>query len=518
MLSERERVQERRLAQAQEQLSAVEASFDALLNAAVDGIVVIDHQGRIEVFNTGAEAIFGYSADEVTGRNVRILMPEPYHREHDDYLRNYLETREPKIIGFGRKVEARRKGGTTFPIEISVGEVASHGEPQFVGIIRDVTESQRMEQRLRQREEELRLTIQNAPTPIATADLDGRVLSANLAWCKMLGYSDAEIVNMTFRDFTHPDDIELSEQLLEQAARGERDTYSYEKRYVRKDGHVLQVVLHNGVVRGPDSAPIMLVAQVVDLTERLKAEQEVREHREKLAHVDRLNLMGEMAASIAHEINQPLTVIVNRTSAARRRIEAGNVDPDRLIESLDKVNEQAHRAGEVIRGLRGLVKRRHGERVLADINALVQDCSKLAEVDASLHDAIIDLELAPFLKPTVVDSVQIQQVILNLVRNAIDAIDATGNRDGVVVVRTRSVDADLVEVAVIDNGAGVSEEEATHLFQPFFTTKREGMGMGLSISQSIITAHDGRLWFERNAEGGTTFRFTLPIALGESHE
>lgn len=487
----------------------VRAGFEALLEVLPDAVAVIGLDGNIELVNTALTEVFGFSAAELQGQSVTALMPEPYRSQNHEQVLKYLRSAEPDTLGMPRKIAARRCDGEIFPADVRLDKVVGAQPERFIVLIRDVTEPEDLQRRLRQNEEELRLTIQNAPTPIATVAMDGRFLSANRAWCNMLGYTETELLAMQFQQITHPDDLEQSLRLLSEARSGERDLYSFEKRYLHKDGRALSVILHNGVVHAADGRPAMLVAQVQDLTERRRAEQEIREHRERLAHVDRLNIMGEMAASIAHEINQPLTAIVNRTNAARRRLDAGQVDLDRLGESLDRVSEQAHRAGEVIRRLRNLVRKRGGQRDTTKINSVLEEALRLAEVDARMHDAVIELELAENLRPVLVDAVQVQQVFLNLLRNAIDATEAAGNRGGVVTVRSVS-EGEQVVVSVRDRGLGINADTAAQMFQPFFTTKREGMGMGLSISQSIITGHGGRLWYENNDEGGTTFSFSLP--------
>ena len=487
-----------------------EAEFSALLDAAVDGIVVINVDGRIETFNASAERLFGYRPEEVIGHNLCMLMPEPHCSEHDDYLDEYFRAWLPELIGSSRELVARRRDGTTFPIELAVGAVASKHQ-RFVGVIRDITERKAIERRLMQREEELRLTIENAPIPIATVELNGSVLNANPAFCAMLGYSEAEMRAMTFHDFTHPDDIDQSVALMKVALGGSGDTYAYQKRYLKKEGQVVHVVLHNGVVRDEQGAPVMMVVQVQDLTERLHAEAEAREHRERLAHVDRLNVMGEMAASIAHEINQPLSAIANYTNAAHRRVTAGCLDPEQLVSSLTKIDEQAQRAGEVVRRLRNLVKKRESERDLFDVNDLVRDSVKLAEVDARIHNLSVEVELTEPLPGVLADPVQIEQVILNLLRNAIDAMDDDPREQSWLLVRTHRDDG-FVEVSVSDRGSGITPADEARLFEPFYTTKESGMGMGLSISRSIIDAHGGRFWFTRNSDRGVTFHFTLPVA------
>lgn len=378
--------------------------------------------------------------------------------------------------------------------------------------------SDRFEEKLKERDDELRLTFQNAPTAIMTSDITGRFLSANESACAMLGYSEDELCTISYREVTCEEDLDEGHRLLEQCANGEIRTYTYDKRYRHKDGHVVHGRVHNGTVCGPDGKPRILVAQVEDLTNRRIAEHEAREHRERLAHVDRVSLLGEMAAGIAHEINQPLTAISNYADAARRRVSSANAEPAKLLSSLEKVSEQAQRAGEVIRRLRSLVKKGESKRDLADINDLIRDTVKLAAVDARIHDIGIEIDLNEQVPVVYVDPIQIQQVILNLLRNAVDATVESGSPERIVRAETMVVDDALVEVAVKDSGSGISDEAAQKLFSPFFTTKKAGMGMGLSISHSIINSHGGHLWFSRHAEGGSTFHFTLPIDTDGPHE
>ena len=355
--------------------------------------------------------------------------------------------------------------------------------------------SDRFEEKLRERDDELRLTFQNAPTAIMTSDINGRFLSANDSACAMLGYSEEELRAISYREITCEEDLEESDRLLEQCAKGEIRTYTYDKRYRHKFGHVVHGRVHNGTVCGPDGKPTLLVAQIEDLTKRRKAEHEVREHRERLAHVDRVSLLGEMAAGIAHEINQPLTAISNYADAARRRVSTSNADPSKLLTSLEKVSEQAQRAGEVIRRLRSLAKKGDSQRELADINDLIRDTVKLAAVDARIHDIGIEIDLNAASPVVYADPIQIQQVILNLLRNAVDATVEGDSPERIVKAETCVLDGELVEVAVRDSGSGISDDAAENLFSPFFTTKKAGMGMGLSISHSIINSHGGHLWF-----------------------
>ena len=360
-----------------------ELELRALLDAAVDAVIVIDHEGRIETFNPAAERLFGYSAAEIGGRNVCMLMPDPQRAEHEGYLRAYLTTGRAHIIGIGREVVALRRDGSVFPVSLSVGQIAGFRPPRFVGLIHDISD-------------------------------------------------------------------------------------------------------------------------------RKRAEEEMRQSHEKLMHVARLSTMGEMATSLAHEINQPLTAIATYAQATLRMLDSpAGADEAELRDTLAQITAQALRAGEVIRRLRGLAMNRAAHTEALDLNRLIEDLRVLAEPDARLNDVRLTLELAPTVAPVAADPIQIQQVLLNLVRNAIDATLERPDALREIVVRTYN-HPDAVEVAVIDHGAGVPAAIADELFNPFFTTKPAGTGLGLAISRSIIRAHRGKLGYRPTPGGGTTFMFTLP--------
>lgn len=485
--------------------------FEALLDAAVDAIVVIDHRGLVVAFNPAAEQLFGYRADEVAGRNVSMLMPQPYRREHDRYLENYQRTGEPKIIGIGREVTAQRKDGSTFPIYLTVGESRREGRPsRFVGIIRDISDLKRYQEELRQREEQLRLVFDNAPLATATFGEDGGILGANQAFCSLFGYPEDEVPGLSFRAITHPDHLDGAARRLAAAFRGEIERYALTERYLTKDGREIVGMLHAGVAHDSDGRPQLLVAQIEDRTGHFRAEEELRQHRERLAHVGRISVMGEMAAGLAHEINQPLSAISNYAQASRRLVAQG--ETGELDDALDKISAQALRAGEVIRRLRSMIRKSEAELERVDVNDLVHGVLGLVEADARASGVRLRLELTPDLPPVRCDVVQIQQVLLNLVRNAIDTIVGDAGRHLKVVIETGFHGPHAVRVAVADSGPGVDDETAQRLFTPFFTTKPKGLGLGLSISRTIVESHGGELAFTANQPQGAVFWFTLPRA------
>ena len=257
------------------------------------------------------------------------------------------------------------------------------------------------------------------------------------------------------------------------------------------------------------------VAQRLGRTaERLQGRQLLREKeeemRERLTHLTRVSTMGEMASSIAHEVNQPLTAIATYAQACRRLMDAGDAPESRVRDVLQRIAEEALRAGNIIHRLKDMVRRQESRWTECNLNALIRDVEELASVDARLHDVRLSFQLAQDLPSIMADGVQIQQVVLNLIRNGIDAVEEAGGPGGKVVVRTGRAGPKAVRVSVEDNGPGLPPDVEEKLFQPFFTTKRGGMGMGLSISKSIASAHKGRISFSRNPTGGTAFHLTLP--------
>ena len=378
----------REVAHATGEAEAREAHLQSILDTVPDAMIVIDEKGIVRSFSSAAETLFGYSAAEAVGRNVRMLMPTPYREQHDGYISRYLDTGERHIIGIGRVVVGARRDGTTFPMELSVGEMRSAERRYFTGFVRDLTERQQTEARLQE----------------------------------------------------------------------------------------------------------------------LQAE---------LVHISRLTARGEMASALAHELNQPLSAIANYVKGSHRLL-AARTDPEaeRLRGALDKAGEQALRAGEIIRRLRAFVQRGETETQLESVGKLVEEASALALVGAKQHGVRVRFSLDPQADLVYADKVQVQQVLLNLLRNAIEAMAESDCPRRELSVGARRKGDDMVEVSVADSGPGISPDIAAQLFQPFITTKPSGMGVGLSISRTIIEAHGGNLWVEDNPGGGALFRFT--VRSGES--
>ncbi len=360
----------------------------AVMDALIEGIVITNDQGQIERSNKAAFEMFGYTSDELLGQNISILMPASESTKHAGYMNYYLRTGKAKIIGIGRELDGLHKDGTIFPIHLAIGEVSRHGSTHFIGMIRNLTDNKKAEER--------RLRM-------------------------------------------HTDMITAS----------------------------------------------------------------------------RLTTMGEMAAAMAHEINQPLAAIANYASASERLLAHGTDDIEDVKMALNHIKTQSHRAGDIIRRLRSFVKPESVDLVSTDMNTIINEIRPLAEVDANANNIALSFDVSTNLPEIVADQLQIQQVLLNLLRNGIDAMIDNDPEDRHLELHCYISTPDTVQIDVVDHGHGITEEAGKKLFHPFFTTKSTGMGMGLAISHTIVKSHSGALSFSNNLSGGATFSVTLPTKMAD---
>lgn len=368
-------------------LRSSENHLRSILSTVPDAMIVIDDQGVILSFSAAAERLFGYAETEVKGSNVSRLMPSPDRERHDGYIRRYLETGERRIIGIGRVVFAQRRDGTTFPMELSIGEAFGEGQRLFTGFIRD-------------------------------------------------------------------------------------------------------------------------------LTERRKTEERLEEIQSELIHVSRVSAMGTMASTLAHELNQPITAVANYVEAVRDLLAAPDPDDLPMIrEALDDAAKETMRAGHIVRRLRDFVARGESDKTVEKLPALVNEAAVLGLMGAQEKGVKPQFDLDPYASPVLVDRVQIQQVLINLIRNAIEAMANSERKE--LTVRTRPDGQDLVRVTVADTGPGVDPVVSRQLFTAFVSTKTEGMGLGLSICRTIVEANGGKIWLEPVEGGGACFHFTLVRAQTE---
>jgi two-component system sensor kinase FixL len=362
-------------------LARSELHLRSILATVPDAMIVIDEHATILSFSAAAERLFGWAEAEVLGKNVDVLMPSPDRERHDSYVSHYVATGERRIIGIGRIVSGQRRDGTVFPMELAVGEAASEGHRIFTGFIRDLTEQQRAELRLK----------------------------------------------------------ELQSELI---------------------------------------------------------------------HVSRLSAMGTMASTLAHELNQPLAAITYYMQGARDLVgDPGEDARAMLVEALDESANEALRAGNIVRRLREFVARGEVEKRVEDLNHLIDEASRLALIGARERGIRSFFDLDRTVKHVLVDRVQMQQVLVNLLRNAMEAMNGCTTCD--LVIATAQEPGGMVRVSVSDTGSGISDDMLPKLFEAFATTKENGMGLGLSICRTIVEAHGGRIWAEPRDGGGTIFNFTL---------
>ncbi|MDQ7247862.1 PAS domain-containing sensor histidine kinase [Dongia sedimenti] len=489
-----------------------DAVFQALIATAVDGIMVIDAHGHIQVFNSACERLFGYKPEEVIGKNVKMLMPSPYRDEHDGYLAHYRETGEKRIIGIGREVFGQRKDGTTFPMYLSVGQGKMEGVDIYVGIIHDLTERDVAAQEVMEREERLRSILDTVPDAIILIDERGIVESFSPAAVRLFGYPADQVIGQNVKMLMPAGYREHHDGYLQRyLTTGEKRIIGVGRVVVgqRSDGSTFPMELAVGEVKLKDRR--LFTGFVRDITERQTTEHRLQEMQAELLHVSRLSAMGQMGSALAHELNQPLAATMNYVKAAQRTLEPV-ADPRgvKSIELLGKAGEQVARAGNIIRNLRDFIGKREANRREEKLHKIIEEAIALGLVGAADSNVKVKILLDPALPPVLVDKVQIQQVIINLIRNAVEAMLQMPVRR--LVIESSLGEPGMAQVTISDTGPGLSEAVASRLFQPFITTKEKGMGLGLTICQSIINAHGGRLWAVPNEEAGVTFCFQLPLA------
>ncbi|HEX9648564.1 MAG TPA: ATP-binding protein [Alphaproteobacteria bacterium] len=350
---------------------------------------------------------------------------------------------------------------------------------------------------------------------VVALDPDGRVQMINDLGRRMLGRDHSELVGRRWVALAVPEDRRAEVTgLFERMLAGADDapaTIEYE--ILTRDGARRLVSWQHAAIRDQHGAVIGILASGDDVTDRRRMEQRVREQEAELAHFLRLGTLGEMATGLAHELNQPLAAIKNFAQGCVRRMRAGNADPAELLKAIEQVNAQATRAGEIIRRMRSFVRKREPVRAPMDVNQAIREVAELIARDVKRLGVSLELALDEHLPPALADMIQVEQVILNLARNGLDVIalePASARRR--LTIRSGPGEQGSVMVSVSDTGRGIAPDQVENLFEPFYTTKKEGLGMGLSISRSIIEAHHGRLWAEPNPDGGSVFRFTLPAA------
>ncbi len=356
-----------------------------------------------------------------------------------------------------------------------------------------------------------RAVYEHSAAGIALTDQDGRILTANPAFHNMLGYTEKDLRTISLTQITPEDDRETTRSRITQLVTGKLNGYHVQRRYERRDGSIVWANAGVSLIPGTESRAPMLLQIVEDITERKRAEEELAAAQNELVCVTRVTTMGELAASIAHEVNQPLAAVVANGHACLRWLAAETPNEQEVRDAVQRIIRDANRASDVISRIRGFLQRKGPHRSEVHLDEVIGEVISLVHDKARTHGVSLSTRLAADLPPVVADRVQLQQVVLNLVMNAIDAMSSVTERERVLEIGADKYHSDTVLVTVRDSGTGLEPQQRVRIFDAFYTTKPEGLGMGLAISSSIIEAHGGRLWATPNEGPCETFQFTLPI-------
>jgi len=343
-------------------------------------------------------------------------------------------------------------------------------------------------------------------------DLEGRIIYVNPAFCQMIGWTAEQLIGRgPPMPYWPPEDLERCQTVFSTVLAGRAPPDGFELRFMRSDGERFDALVYEAPLIDANGRQTGWMGSFVDITARKRAEELARQQEERLQQTARLITMGEMASTLAHELNQPLSAIASYSAGCLNKLRADTVASAELIPPLDKLSKQAKRAGQIIRRIHEFVRKRNPQVAPCSLTEVVDDSVALVRPDARKHGVRIEADLDRAAPGVLADRILMQQVLLNLMRNAIEAMAQTP-REARLLRITTEVHNGAILTSIRDRGCGVAPEVAEKLFSPFFTTKKEGMGMGLNICRSIIESHQGRLWFEPVPDGGTAFRFTLPVA------
>ena len=496
--------------QAEAALRESEERFRLLVESIEEyAIFMLDLDGRVASWNPGAEGIRGYPAEEVLGRHFSIFYPPEDIEEGRPDAHWRAATTAFRVEDEGWRV---RKDGSRFWANVVLSAMRnSEGNViGFANITRDLTERRRAEEALRASEVRWRTMFEKSPVGIVLRNADQRYTAANPAFQKMVGYSEQELTRLNPLDITHEDDRLATERTLAEFRTGLRQSAEKEKRFRHKDGSVVWTMLSTFCIPEAGPTPAFYPAIVVDITERKQAEAALREAEIELARASRLTTMDELAASIAHELKQPLSAAVTNATTCEHWLAEDTLDLARARRAAQRMTAAVRRASEVMDRIRGLLNKTPPEKIRVVVNDLIHETLAVLENELRARQIVVAAELAEP-SPTVMgDHVQLQQVVLNLIMNAVEAMSLVADRPRLLRVRARCEAPASVLVAVEDSGTGLDPAIAEHIFDPFFTTKAAGMGMGLSICRSIIDGHGGRLWASPAPHHGALVQFTLP--------
>lgn len=478
-----------------------------------DAVFVHDDEGAIVEVNPKACASVGYTRDELLGLSIDdIIEGFDFPRPQSASMGTHTLDAVASEICIGLN---RRKDGSTFPVELHFYALACRDKPYGVAVVRDISERRRVEAVLRCSEERFRKIYEHASIGVAIAHWDGHFKQCNPAYCGLVGFTESELQHMHFSVLIHPDDLEHNRRGIAELMAGRLRHLEIESRYLHRDGR--EVWAHKFISLLPDASDSQpqLLALVTDITERKALERKAQEHQQKMEALLKQQVVYQTAASIAHELNQPLVAISHYNQAAMRMLRSDKAQPDKLERALSSSYEQAQRAGDVLKHLiteLNYLRGEHTRRIPFALGELIEQA--IATLRRRVYAAVrIEVDVDPDLPLVTGLRLQTEKVLLNLLANGIEAMGSAGVADPLLQVSACALaDGGFAMVTVRDHGPGLDAEAAERAFDPFYTTKEDGIGLGLAISRALIEAQGGRLCLDPDCGPGAAFHFTLPFA------
>jgi PAS domain S-box-containing protein len=489
-------------------LKGAEQPYRVLVEAMNEGAATLMPDGTILYCNGRFAGMVMTPLEQVINSSVyNFVAPE------DLPISKALLDQGMKTNGRG-EVYLRKADGSLLPVSLSVTPMQVDGTSVVCAVIADLTEQKRAEEELVETETRFRSLADTAPVLIWMSDSDGQCTYCNRQWLDFTGRPLERELGNGWVERVHPEDQEhfLTTYV---SAIARREPFGIEYRLLRTDGHY-RWMFNRGVPRySPEGGFLGHIGSCIDMTELKQAQLESRMRRVELTHLTRVATLGELTASLAHEINQPLAAILSNAQAAQRFLSQGVPDLDEVRKILLDISRDDKRASEVIRSLRELLRREGAQHDPVDVHEMIRDTLRVVRSDLLVRNVTAATELAHDLPPVLGDRIQLQQVLLNLILNGSDAMMNLEPDARRLEIRTQKQDDQRVRVSVRDFGIGFDQNQLARVFEPFYTTKPEGLGMGLSISRSIIETHGGLLWAASNPDRGATFHFELPIERGD---
>jgi PAS domain S-box-containing protein len=501
----------------QENLRRAEEKTRLIVDTALDAVVTMDADGIIASWNKQAETVFGWSQSEAIGRRMAdMIIPHHQRQAHERGLRHFLATGDGPILRRRVEITAVRRSGVEFPVELQVMPMKLDPGWFFSAFIRDITDSKLAQQKLRESELNLRQMTETIPEMLWSATAEGTIDYCNARVLDYSGFSAEEIMGTGWEKLLHPDDVDHAARAWASCV-ATGAPYRVEVRTLHAADRTYRWCITSALPLLDQHGRILKwFGTIVDMQDWKQAQEELRNAQAELAHVTRVMTMGQLTASIAHEVNQPLAGIITNASTCLRMLAADPPNVDGARETARRTIRDGNRASDVIKRLRALFSKKDPTTEAMDLNEATREVIVLSSGEIQRNNVVLRAELAddlPFVKG---DRVQLQQVILNLVRNASDAMSTIDDRPRQLLIRTERDEGDRVRLTVTDAGTGFDPQVADRLFEAFYTSKSDGMGMGLSLCRSIIESHHGHLWAGLNHGPGATFSFAIPCAADDT--